>query len=325
MTELPKLYPLKFKPIFKEKIWGGNKLSQFLFKNCQDNTGESWEISAVTTDISVVENGVLQSISIEQLIRMYGEFLLGNKVYDVFGNKFPLLFKFIDARDNLSVQLHPDDVIAKARHDAFGKTEMWYILEADPNSSIVLGFEGKISEREYIKAVAENNLMERLHSVNVKAGEAFFINPGTVHAIGEGVLLAEIQQTSDITYRIYDYNRPDVDGSMRQLHTDLALDAINFNATDFELNYKEKQNIPVTLCNSDYFTTNKLSLSENFTKNASLIDSFIVYMCVAGSAEFVTDQHSEKIVLGETILIPAVFKEFVIKTQSATFLEVYIP
>ncbi len=325
MKEKSELYPLKFHPIFKQKIWGGNKIPNFLGKGSGNALGESWELSAVEGDISIVENGDLQGIPIIKLIEKYAGNLLGEKVYSKFGTKFPLLFKFIDAHEDLSVQLHPNDTLAKERHNSFGKTEMWYVLQADINAKLVLGFKENTSKEKYIKAVNDNQIMEMLHLENVKAGDAFYISPGKVHAIGAGVLLAEIQQTSDITYRIFDYNRPDVDGSMRQLHTELALDAINFKAKEFNLDYTEDKNSETLICKSDYFITNKLVLDKDFMKTSTALDSFIVYMCVSGKATIVTENYSEELKMGETILIPACINQFNIKTTSATLLEVYIP
>ena len=318
-------YPIKFNPILKEKIWGGNKLKQLFGKPAEGEIGESWEISGVENNVSVVENGELRGVCLNDLIEKFKDKLVGIKVYKTFGNEFPLLFKFIDAQEDLSVQLHPNNKLAKQRHNSFGKNEMWYILEVENHAELVLGFNQKMDETVYQKHLSENTLSEILHSEKVKNGDSYFIGTGTIHAIGAGVVLAEIQQTSDITYRIYDYNRPGIDGELRELHTELALDAINFNTVKTKLDYSEKINEPVLLCKTPCFQTNKLKLSQNTNRNLEAIDSFVVYMCIEGTGSMVINKNSETFKTGETILIPAHINSFEIKTNSATFLEVYIP
>ena len=201
------LYLLKFEPILKEKIWGGAKLKNlFNKKSISAKTGESWEISDLENNASVVANGPLAGISIQELLKEYKAELVGKKVFENFGIKFPLLIKYIDAAENLSIQLHPDDVIAKEKHNSFGKTEMWYIVQADEGAELILGFKEPISKSKYVELVESNELPQALNRVKVAVGDAFIIPPGLIHAIGEGVVLAEIQQTSDVTYRIYDWD-----------------------------------------------------------------------------------------------------------------------
>jgi len=319
------LYPLKFTPILKEKVWGGNKLSTLFNKENLDSIGESWEISGVHENISVVSNGILKGTTLNQLIDTFKGKLIGEKVYQEFGNTFPLLFKFIDAKEDLSVQLHPNDTLAKERHQSFGKTEMWYILDSEEEARLILGFNSEMNETIYKNHLENNTLTEILHSEKVTKGDSYFIAPGTIHAIGSGVVLAEIQQTSDITYRVFDWDRPGIDGELRELHNDLALDAINFEPNEAKLDYVEQINTPFQLCKSPYFITNKLVLSEKIKRDVSKIDSFVVYMCVEGEATIKTKGASEKIVKGETILIPSAIKKLRIKTNQATFLEVYMP
>jgi mannose-6-phosphate isomerase len=225
-----KLYPLKFTPISKYRIWGGNKLNTFLNKGFQgEMIGESWEISDVKGDESLVSEGLFSGKSIKQLSQEFKGNLLGNKVYDTFGDDFPLLIKFIDAEKPLSIQVHPHDAIAKQRHNSFGKNEMWYVMNADDDAEIIVGFQKKLTKEKYLEYLKNNKILEVLNTVKTKAGDAFNIPTGRVHAIGAGVLLAEIQQTSDITYRIFDYNRVDSQtGKERDLHNDLALDVITF-------------------------------------------------------------------------------------------------
>ncbi|MBZ0328609.1 MAG: class I mannose-6-phosphate isomerase [Altibacter sp.] len=325
MDKKPPLYPLKFTPILKEKVWGGGKLASIFQKEGTGNIGESWELSGVEDNVSVVANEPLKGTLLTELIETYKEQLVGKTTYEQFGNKFPLLFKFIDAREDLSVQLHPNDVLAQKRHNGFGKTEMWYILHAEEDARLILGFNRDMDEVNYLRFLSENKLTEILHEEKVQAGDAFFIVPGTVHAIGAGIVLAEIQQTSDITYRIYDWDRPDMDGTLRELHTDLALDAIDYKASKAKVTYSNLENKPVLLKTNRYFETNKLKLTQDLVRDLSNIDSFVVYMCVAGSAVLKYEAASTGFKKGETILIPACIDKIEIETNDATFLEVYIP
>jgi mannose-6-phosphate isomerase len=318
-------YPIKFIPILKEKIWGGNKLTALLNKASKNNIGESWEISGVKDNVSIVSNGLLKGKSLKELITTFEGAILGHKVFKSFGNNFPLLFKFIDANKDLSVQLHPNDQLAKKQHNSFGKNEMWYVLGIEEGAKLILGFSKQVDQEIYQKHLVENTLSEILQYKNVKKGDSFFIETGTVHAIGAGVVLAEIQQSSDITYRIYDYNRPGLDGKLRELHTDLAIDAINFESKTTELDYKDEINIPVRLCKSKYFYTNKLIISNSIHRDLSLIDSFIVYMFLEGEGTIKVNKYSETFKEGDTVLIPALIKNIEIISKSAIFLEIYIP
>jgi mannose-6-phosphate isomerase len=319
------LYPLKFNPILKEKIWGGNKLKSLFNKNAEGLIGESWELSGVNDAISLVADGSLEGRSLQELIQVFAADLVGEKVYAAYGDTFPLLFKFIDAAKDLSVQLHPDDLLAGKRHNSFGKTEMWYIMAAETDARLIIGFKPNTHKVSYKKALETNSILNRLISEEVQPGDSFFIAPGTVHAIGAGVVLAEIQQTSDITYRIFDWDRPGLDGNMRQLHTEEALEAINFETIEARINISEKENSAVTLKSTPYFETNKLVLTTNVSRNLIAKDSFVVYMCVAGFAEILTGEHKVSVTSGETVLIPKVLANLKIKTKSATLLEVYIP
>jgi mannose-6-phosphate isomerase len=316
------LYPIKFTPILKEKVWGGQKLKTILGKNtAAENTGESWELSGVENSISVVQNGFLKGNTVLEIIDKYKADFLGKKVYESYGNQFPLLFKFIDAREVLSVQLHPGDELAKKRHNSFGKTEMWYIIQADEQAELILGFNQAIDKKTYLSAIENNTIQQILHKEKVNPGDAFFIEPGLVHAIGAGVLLAEIQQTSDVTYRIYDWNRPDVDGNMRELHLDLAIDAIDFNPLkNFRLDTVNEQ-----LIQTPYFKVNKLNTQLNAFRKLKKIDSFVVYMCVSGETEIHCGGVSEKLKLGETVLIPAAAEAVHFQTGSAKLLEIFVP
>lgn len=320
----PQLYPLKFHPILKEKIWGGSKLNTLLNKKARGNIGESWELSGVDNDKSVVSNGVLEGKNIDWLLSEYKEKLVGEQVYQKFGNTFPLLFKFIDAAQDLSVQVHPEDVLAKQRHNSFGKSELWYILQADENARLIVGFNDEYDQKDYLKALSERRITEILNSVTVEKGDAFIINPGTVHAIGAGVLLAEIQQTSDITYRIYDWDRPGTDGQLRQLHTDLALDAIDYSTVPKKIVNHSKNNFPIHIGETQFFSVNKLDITKPMVRKLDGFSSFTVYMCLEGEAVIEGNGFSEIIEKGETVLIPAQWDEIKFNTKAASFLEVYI-
>lgn len=319
-------YPLKFTPILKEKIWGGTKLKNLLNKESNsDNVGESWEISGVPDNISIVKNGSLAGKSLQELIHQYKADLLGEKVFKKFGEEFPLLIKYIDAKTELSVQLHPNDKLAKERHNSFGKTEMWYIIQADMDAEINVGFKRTISKEEYLKHLEEGEIIDLLNFEKVKKGDSFFINTGKVHAIGAGVLLAEIQQTSDITYRIYDWDRVDSDGVSRELHTDLALEAIDFQKKDdFKISYDRKSNNSSNLAHCEYFTTNFLPVKGEVEKDYSKMDSFVIFMCVKGKVQIVIEDMMEKMQQGETILIPASIAKVKLLSENAHLLEVYI-
>lgn len=315
------LYPLKFKPILKSIIWGGEEISKF--KNLEtkkSGIGESWEISAVEENVSVIENGHLAGTPLDVAINKAKGSLVGRKVYNKFGDKFPLLIKFIDAQDDLSIQVHPDDKLAKQRHNSFGKTEMWYVVKANPKAFIFSGFKEKISPEQYVKKVANNTFTDTLDKHYVKEGDVYFIPAGRVHAIGSGCFVAEIQQTSNITYRIYDYNRRDASGNSRDLHTELAKDAIDYTVYDsHKTDYKSIYNKENELISCEYFTTNLLELDKSFKQDISDIDSFIVYICLEGSCELEDNkQNKTTLTQGETILIPADTSQVIISPKNKT-------
>jgi mannose-6-phosphate isomerase len=319
------LYPLKFQPILKDKIWGGQKLQQLLHKSTSSiKAGESWEISDVEGDTSIVANGPLKGTSLKTLMDTYTSDLMGAKNFRQFGNKFPLLIKFIDAKQDLSVQLHPNDELAKARHNSFGKTEMWYVVQADPASNLIVGFNQEMTPELYVKHLEDKTLQSILNFDAVKAGDTYFIEVGRIHAIGAGVLLAEIQQTSDITYRVYDWDRVDADGNERELHNDIALEAFDFDMPDnFRVQYAPKSNVSTELVSCPYFTTNVLEVTETISKQNTQ-DSFVIYMCVEGKANLVVDGIVTEFSMGETVLIPACIETFSISSNHAKLLEVYI-
>lgn len=322
------LYPLKFEPIIKDPIWGGTRLRDILKKkNATDRSGESWELSGVKDNISVVSEGFLAGNNIEELIEIYMGDLVGQKVFEKFGTQFPLLIKFIDACDDLSIQVHPNDEIAMQRHNSFGKTEMWYVMQADEGSKLIAGFNKKVSREGYIKHLNNNSLTEILNTNIVKPGDVFFIPAGRIHAIGKGIMLAEIQQTSNITYRVFDYNRTDSEGNSRELHTEEALDVIDYNFyKEYKTTYKPLINKPVNLADCQYFTTNLLDLNDSIERDMQKFDSFIIYMCIEGEAVISYRQNqSINLLKGETILVPAEIAQYYIHPKGKTkLLEIYI-
>ena len=318
-----KFYPLTFTPILKDRIWGGNKLKTYLNKPIvSETTGESWEISTVPGDISVVNSGVLKGKNINDIIDLYPNEILGKSVIARFGKQFPLLFKFIDAKEDLSIQLHPNDDLAKERHDSFGKTEMWYVMQADESARLVVGFKKDSTKEEYLKHLESKNLVALLNESPVKKGDVFFLETGTIHAIGAGVMVAEIQQTSDITYRIYDWDRVDVTGKGRELHTELALEAINYTATPAKIEYTEEVNNSVTVVNCSYFITNIIALQDCFIWKRKK-QAFTVFMCTNGQFEMVVNGEILRYNMGDTILIPAIIEHVTLKGK-ATLLEISI-
>jgi mannose-6-phosphate isomerase len=317
------LYPLQFNPIFKERIWGGEKLKSIFNKPVLSKlTGESWEISTVEDNVSIVSHGEYEGKSLVELVDAFPSEILGTKVHEKFGKQFPLLFKYLDAQDKLSIQLHPNDELAGKRHNSFGKTEMWYVVQAEKDSKLILGFKENSNPEKYLENLKKNTLESILNEVKVKKGDAFLIETGTVHALGSGIVVAEVQQTSDITYRLYDFDRQDSQGKKRELHIDEALEAINYNKTNTYIDYKKTANASNTIVDCDYFTTNYISLNGkiDYIKNGH---SFTVYMCTEGKFEIIVQGKKYEYIKGDTILIPAGLKTFSMSGE-ATILEIYI-
>ncbi len=323
------LYPLKFKPFCLEKIWGGDRLRSILGKDCRSrrNIGESWELSAEEGYISEVQNGFLKGNNLNELMEVYMGDLAGDKIYKKFGIKFPLLFKFIDANEDLSIQVHPNDELAKIRHNANGKTEMWYVIHADKGSLINAGFNQKVTRDIYLRHLKQGTICDILSFEEVQAGDVFFIPAGRVHSIGKGILLAEIQQVSDMTYRIFDYNRKDKQGQLRELHAELAIDAIQFEYADkYKTSYTIEENRTSEIISCKYFTTNILRFSQKVVNDYHIIDSFVVYMNLEGTFRIDYENGTEIIEKGETVLVPAAIDLFSLTPLSpkAMALEVYI-
>ena len=320
------LYPLKFKPRFKDRIWGGDSLATSMGKKLPEGKkiGESWELSGVQGDISVVANGKLKGNNLEELIEVYMGDLVGDKVYDKFGIEFPLLIKLIDAQDVLSIQVHPDDELSRERHNSYGKTEMWYVIANEPGAFLYVGFKDRVTREQYLDAVANGNLPELLAKWEVKPGDAYFIPAGTIHAIGKGLLIAEIQQTSDVTYRVDDWGRVDDKGKPRELHTELAVDAIDFGEPkNLNVTATPVVNESVNIAKCQYFTTNEIELDGTVERDYVPLDSFVIYMCLDGEMKVLYPGGEETLVKGETMLVPAEF-DSVTLSGKGNLLEVYI-
>ncbi len=317
------LYPLTFEPIFKERIWGGTKLKTYLNKPITSKiTGESWELSTVPESISVVNNGEFKGKNLNELIDLYPEEILGKRVFNHFGKQFPLLFKYLDAKEDLSIQLHPNNELAKARHNSFGKTEMWYVMQADENARLIVGFKEDSSREDYLQHLESNSILSLLKEIPVKKGDVFLLETGTIHAIGAGIVIAEIQQTSDVTYRIYDWDRVDATGKERELHTELAVDAINYKTTAAKKEYAAPENKSTPIVHCPYFKTNILPLNGEIVIDKN-DNSFLVLMCTEGSFELHLKDEKYRYRTGGTVLLPAILTSFLLK-GTATVLEITV-
>lgn len=325
-----KLYPLKFRPVFKEKIWGGEKIRTVLGKDFSplENCGEAWVVSGVEGNQTVVENGFLAGNELNELVEVYLDDLVGGDVFDKHGTEFPLLIKFIDARDWLSIQVHPDDELAAKRNLGNGKTEMWYIIGADEDSQLISGFNRRVDQKTYLEYLEKNKLPEIMNFEKVKPGDVFFMPAGRVHALGPGILLAEIQQTSDTTYRIYDWDRTDEQGRSRELHIREALEAIDYDVhDDYKTRYNIRFNETNPVINCPYFTTSIIEFDIGIKKDLSALNSFVIYICVEGSV-VLTDENGFRvdIGLGDAVLVPAQQENITLDPKSKSrLLEVYVP
>lgn len=322
------MYPLKFKPILKQTIWGGDRIIPF--KGLNDdlkNVGESWELSGVPNNESIVANGEFAGTSLRELINMFREELVGESVYKRFSTKFPLLIKFIDAREDLSIQVHPNDELAQKRHNSLGKTEMWYVMDATPGAKLRSGFAKEVTPKEYKESVANSTITDLLAEYEIHSGDVFFLPAGRIHSIGAGAFIAEIQETSDITYRIFDFNRKDANGNTRELHTELAKDAIDYEVLeDYRTKYTPIKNEPVELVDCPYFTTSVYDMTENITCDYTELDSFVVLICMEGSCT-ITDNEGNTIDFkaGETILLAATTQEIsIVPNEHTRILETYV-
>lgn len=318
--------PLKFEPLLKSTIWGGNKIIAFKqLDNKQENVGESWEISGVPGNESIVANGELKGKSLNEVVAEKKESFLGKDNYKRFGNEFPLLIKFIDAHKDLSIQVHPNDETAHKQGKTRGKTEMWYALPCEPNAKLYNGLKTEITPEQYKEMVGNDTITDALAQYSVKEGDCFFIPAGRIHAIGTGCFVTEIQQTSDVTYRIYDFKRKDKDGNYRQLHTKEAAESIDYTVqTDYRQHYSPAKNQGVSIVQCPYFSTAVYDLDEPMTLDYSELDSFIILIGLRGQAQ-ITDNEGNKITLqgGESIVVPASTKTLKVE-GTLKFLETYV-
>lgn len=316
------LYPLTFRPNLKQFVWGGEKIAPWKgIETSEDHIGESWEVSAYPTRESVVALGSLEGKTLPELVRTYKGLLVGEHVYERFGDEFPLLIKFIDALKDLSIQVHPDDALAEKRHGCRGKTEMWYVVDADPGAKIYSGLKEEITPEDYVRLVREDRITEVLACHEAHKGDVFHLPAGRIHAICKGCFITEIQETSDITYRIYDYGRLGLDGKPRQLHTEEAKDAIDYHVyPSYRTEYQEVPNKEIVLVDCPYFTTSLYTLDAPVSKDLSAVDSFLAVMCVEGAGTLLdsepvidpetgkrgpTKGHHVMLREGTTVLIPA--------------------
>lgn len=322
------LYPLKFKPVYKEKIWGGRKLKNLYGHDFSPlaNCGEAWLLSGVPGEQSVVSEGFLEGNELNELVEVYMEDLVGDLVYERYGEVFPILVKLLDTNDYLSIQVHPDDALAQKRHGSYGKTEMWYILDAGPDARLISGFSKAVDQAQYLQYLEQKRLREILNEERAQKGDVFFTPAGRVHALGPDLVLAEIQQTSDVTYRIYDWDRLDHRGMARELHTAQALDAIDFAIPEScKTSYTEKENGSTNLVSAPQFTTNLVHVKNSLRKDYSELDSFVIYLCTEGECDLIYPEGNIRIRAGECVLIPNVM-EFILLSPKpmARILETYI-
>ena len=316
----------KFKPLLKSTLWGGDKIIPFKhLQSTQQQVGESWEISGVEDNETIVSDGEYSGKKLNELVTLLGKKLVGRDNYKRFGNEFPLLIKFIDARQDLSIQVHPTDEIAHRQGKERGKTEMWYIMNSDSDAKLYSGLKLRITPEEYKQMVENDTICDALAQYCVQEGDVFFLPAGRIHAIGTGCFLAEIQQTSDVTYRIYDFKRKDKDGNYRQLHTQEASECINYEVEDtYRTSYQPRKNEGVSLVECPYFSTAVYDLDEPMTLDYSELDSFVILIGMKGESRITDNEgHTTTLNEGETVLIPATTKGIQVE-GTIKFLETYV-
>ena len=308
-------YPIRFTPLVMERIWGGTKLNTLLNKDLGRVTkaGESWEISTIENSPSIISNGKYNGISFYDLISKWPQETLGVNSVVRFGVEFPLLVKFLHSQDNLSIQVHPNDDVAQKRHNSLGKTELWYVLDSEPNSKIINGFSQNVTQKEYLNRLNDGSLLSILNDIPVSKGDIYHIPTGIIHALGAGIIVAEIQQRSDITYRIFDYDRVDKNGCKRELHTELAIDVIDYNKTS-PLNHKDE-----AIYNTPFFNVKRVDVVETITYDTTQRNCFTIFICVEGNGEINFNNDYQKITLGETLLIPSSLTHFALKPSCNNF------
>lgn len=326
-----KLYPVKFKPIYKPVLWGGTRIASFKgIKPFDSPIGETWEISGLEGFESIVSEGEFTGLSIKELLQQYGNQIMGERLYNIYGDRFPILIKFIDAAQDLSIQVHPNDEIALKRHNCNGKTELWYILDSLDNSIIYSGFKTLTSQSELNKHIENNTLTNALAQFSPKRGDTFFLPAGRIHSIGAGNLLLEIQQTSDITYRVFDYNRTDLNGKKRELHTELAIEAIDYNVYDQYCQHTESlHNTEFEINRCDYFVTTLLKTNNSYRINIAEKDSFRIIAITSGNGILLDNKgNTSTLNQGDVLLIPANSEWIEITSESGNDIEVvttYVP
>ena len=316
----------KFNPLLKSILWGGEKIVPFKhLTSDQKQVGESWEISGVKDNESVVSNGEYKGWTLNKLVETLKDKLVGKENYERFGNEFPLLVKFIDAREQLSIQVHPTDEQAQAQGLGRGKTEMWYVMESDADASLRSGLKQQITPEQYKEMVENDTITEALCEYPVKEGDVFFLPAGRIHSIGAGCFLAEIQETSDVTYRIYDFKRKDKDGNYRQLHTKEAAECINYNVEkNYRTAYVPQRNQGVSLVRCPYFCTAVYDLDEPMTLDYTELDSFVILIAVKGAGTIIDNEgNAFTLQAGESVLIPATTRTLKVE-GTIKFLETYV-
>ena len=322
------LYPMKFNPLFLDKIWGGQKIRTVLKQPTGDlpNCGEAWVLSGVDGNQTLVKEGFLEGNELNELIEIYMGDLVGDQVFEKYGTEVPILVKILDTNDYLSIQVHPDDDLAQKRHACNGKTEMWYVIQADEGAELITGFKEPVDKEGYLRHLENKSLKSVLNVEKVKSGQVFFTPAGRVHALGPGLLIAEIQQTSDVTYRIYDWDRIDHRGFARELHNDLALDAIDFTVhDDYQTHYSPKENGTVQLVKSPFFCTGLITINKSIRKDYSELDSFVIHMCTNGAYDLGYELGSIHVQAGDCVLIPNELNTILLTPKPmAQILEVYI-
>ena len=323
------LYPLKFNPIFKEKIWGGDKIKTVFGMDFAPlpNCGEAWVLSGYGEEISVVSNGFLAENQLDELIDIYMGDLVGEAVFEKYGTKFPLLIKILNSNDWLSIQVHPDDTLAESRHNDLGKTEMWYVADAEPGAQLISGFNRDMNAELYLSNLNNGSILDIMNYETVHNGDVYFMPAGRVHALGPGLLIFEIQQTSDLTYRIYDFNRVDDKGIARQLHTEEALDALDFTKHEsYRTEYEPAFNKTVPVVESTYFNTSVIHFDKPVIKDYSGLDSFVILQCAEGKCSIEFEGGSEILQAGEVLLVPAIMERIqIIPLVETKILEIYYP
>ena len=314
-----------FEPLLKQTLWGGDKIIPFKQLNAsQDHVGESWEISGVSGSETIVANGPQKGKSLNQLVREQKGLLVGQENYERFGDEFPLLIKFIDAQKDLSIQVHPNDEVAHRQGKPRGKTEMWYVFPSAPGAFLYNGLKQQITPEQYKAMVENDTITDALARYEVSEGDVFFIPAGRIHAIGSGSFVAEIQQTSDVTYRIYDYKRKDKNGNYRELHTKEAAESIDYHVLpDYRTAYELKQNEGVQVVSCPYFTTAVYDLTEPMTLDYTELDSFVILIAVKGEGKLICEGEEMPFHMGDTVLLPATTKEVKVE-GTVKFLETYV-